>query len=228
MVVTKPVQFGEIVRARAMMYSTLAAIFNTRPDRALVSNLVAAGPGFFADLAEAVGGNPDAQKGISEISRFVGQAKDLPIEDVEMSLRVDWTRLFRGVQPGYGPIPPYEGLYVDQGENDFEAMQAVAAFYAGYDMLPHENAGNRPDYAGLELEFLRCVCEQQAEAREKGENELSEKWQSAERGFISAHLGRWGPAYCDCAIEEAKTDFYRGFARLTKGLLEELAENPRP
>ncbi len=225
---TNPIRFAEIARERAKTYSTLATIFNQRPDQTLVDNLMAAGAAFFAELLERTGPNPGAQRGISEISQFVAQAKGSPVEDIALSLQVDWTRLFRGVQPGYGPIPPYEGLYVNQGASDFEVMQAVTAFYGGYGMLPNEEAGNRPDYIGLELEFLRCACEQQAEAWEKGDDELSDKWLSAEHNFILTHLGRWGATYCDRAIEEARTDFYRGFARLTKGLLEELAEDPRP
>ena len=225
---TNSTQFAQIAQARAKTYSTLATVFSQKPDRTLVSNLITTGPAFFAELVREMGSNRDAQKGVSEISQFVAEVKNSPIEDTELALQVDWTRLFRGVQPGYGPIPPYEGLYMNQGENDLETMQAVAAFYSAYGVLPNEAAGNRPDYIGLELDFLRCTCEEQVEAWEKGDHELSDKWYSAEQNFVLMHLGRWGAAYCDRAIEEARTDFYRGFASLTKGLLQELAENPRP
>jgi TorA maturation chaperone TorD len=42
---------------------------------------------------------------------------------------------------------------------------------------------------------------------------------AAQRQFMSEHLLRWGPSFCDLVEKHAKTDFYRGLARLTLGAL---------
>ena len=79
-------------------------------------------------------------------------------------------------------------------------------------------------YIGIELDFLRHLNECEAEAREKGEDQTACRIQEAEKRFMINHLGRWAWKFCDLAIEEAKTEFYRGFIRLTKGVLNEEIE----
>ena len=99
------------------------------------------------------------------------------------ALAVDWTRLFRGVQPGYGPPPPYEGLW--RGCDPLVALQAVARVYREQGVGPAGgSAGNRLDYLGLELDYLRYVCEQQALAYEQGEEVAIERWSEAEAAFV--------------------------------------------
>jgi putative dimethyl sulfoxide reductase chaperone len=215
-------------RGRGKTYSSLARIFNQRPDAALVINIKAMELEFFTQFHGGEDLNSDVKEGLSKISAFVEQIKDQPEKTVEQSLLVDWTRLFRGLQPGYGPKPPYEGVYLGENENNFKALESVARFYTKHGVTPAENAGNRPDYIGLELDFLCYLCGQQTEAWEKGDEGQANNFQMAEYEFLKDHLGRWGAVFCARVIEEARTDFYRGFAHLTKGIIEEMAETPRP
>jgi putative dimethyl sulfoxide reductase chaperone len=210
------IEATRIAQMRAQTYGTLAAVFNQRPDSATVHNIKAAGVGFFTHLRREEGVNAEVQ--------LREQAK----QDIELSLQVDWTRLFRGVQRGYGPVPPYEGLYLGESESDLRALESVANFYSRHGVLPNEQAGNRPDYIGLELDFLCYACEQQAACWEKGEEPEARRWQEAEREFLQDHLSRWAALYCDRAIEEAKTDFYRGFVHLTKGVLKDMSDTSWP
>jgi putative dimethyl sulfoxide reductase chaperone len=214
--------------AHGKTYGSLARIFNQRPDTELVNNIKAMELDFFNQFLGGVDLNSDVKEGLIKISVFVEQIKDQPKKTVEQSLLVDWTRLFRGLQPGYGPKPPYEGVYLGENENDFKALERVARFYIKHGVTPAENAGNRPDYIGLELDFLCYLCEQQAEAWEKGDEGQAFNFQLAEHEFLKDHLGRWGAIFCARVIEEARTDFYRGFAHLTKGIIEEMANTPRP
>ncbi len=215
-------------RAHGKTYGSLARIFNQRPDAALVINIKAMELEFFNQFLGGEGLNFDVKEGLAKISLFVEQINDQPEQIVEQTLLVDWTRLFRGLQPGYGPKPPYEGVYLGENENDFKALESVAWFYTKHGVTPAENAGNRPDYIGLELDFLCYLCEQQAEAWEKGDEEKAFNFQLGEYEFLKDHLGRWGAIFCARVIEEARTDFYRGFAHLTKGIIEEMANTPRP
>ena len=218
----------QIARAHANAYRVLANAYNQRPDAALVIHIKALEREFFNQFLRGDDLNPDVQEGISEISTFVMQIKDQPEKTVEQSLLVDWTRLFRGLQPGYGPKPPFEGVYLGEDENDLKALESVARFYSKHGVAPAENAGNRPDYIGLELGFLQFLCEQQAEAWEKGDEKQARESHLAEQDFLKDHLGRWGAIFCARVIEEAKTDFYRGFAHLTKGMIEEMVCTPQP
>jgi len=214
-------EFAEIARAQAGTYGFLAMIFNQRPDAPLVYNLKAMGVEIFARLRQGEGLNPEVQEGLAEISHFIDQIKQQPEKDIEQSLQVDWTRLFRGVQRGYGPQPPYEALYLGEGEAGLGILESISRDYIRCGVAPTGGA-NRPDYIGLECEFLRYVCEQQTEAWEKGEEEDAQRWQSAENSFLSNHLGRWAAIYCDNAMEHARTGFYRGFLHVAKAVIAEM------
>ena len=46
----------------------------------------------------------------------------------------------------------------------------------------------------------------------------------AQRDFFKNHLGAWALKWCDLVKENARTDFYKGLAYLTRGALSELSE----
>jgi TorA maturation chaperone TorD len=225
---TNRVKYSQDADTWKRSFGTLAAIFNKSPDSALVHNLLSLGANFFFQLYPGDGLNIEIKEGLSEITHFVENNKAQSEKVVEQSLQVDWTRLFRGIQPGYGPEPPYEEVYLGEGESNFQVLEAVAGFYVQYGVSIAKNADNRPDYIGLEMDFMRYLCEQEVAAWKKGEKTQIQKWQIAEHDFLTDHLGRWVPSFCDRAIEEAKTDFYRGFVHLTKGTIEEMINAQRP
>jgi len=215
---------AESARARAGMYSFLANLFNQRPDLDLVKRLRSLGPGGFNIGLSQGGVSPQVEKGLQEMASFIADTKDQPEKQVEQELAVDWTRLFRGVSPSYGPPPPYEGVYGEGAGNPSEVLQAIMRTYHTYSVDVDEKAANRPDYIGIELDFLRYLSENEAEAWSKGQEENALGYHAAQRGFLSNHLGRWVNKFFDQAIEEAKTGFYRGFIHLARGVLKEEME----
>lgn len=209
---------------RAQAYGFLATLCNQRPDEHLVQRLRA------ADLQSsptpsALSPQNEALDGVRLISQFIQSTRQLSDKHVEELLAVDWTRLFRGVAPGYGPPPPYEGVYA-RGD-DLQTIQAVAHCYREQGVQPIEEGANRPDYLGLELDFLRFACEQQAEAWERGDPDAADHWQQVEQQFLQEHPGKWAHQYCQAALQQAKTDFYRGFCYLIQSVLDERAEGQR-
>ena len=206
--------------ARAGAYSFLALLCNQRPERSLVQRLRDLGVDGLVNAVDVGEAEGPVRRGLQEMADFVLETAEVPDTEVQEILAVDWTRLFRGVRPGYGPPPPYEGVYTDG--DGLRAMHAVAHVYHTYGVTPAQGgAGNRPDYLGLELDFLRYACEQQALAYEQGEEEIVERWTEAERAFLTEHTAKWAPAYCERADGEARTGFYKGALHLIKGVLNE-------
>jgi TorA maturation chaperone TorD len=205
---------------RAGMYGFLARMFNHRPDMEFVRRLRVLGVDAFTFSTENEL-SPDVAQGLQEMGSFIEATSADPVERVEENLGVDWTRLFRGVRPGYGPPPPYEGVYSEGEADQTDVLQSIMRIYHEHSVDLDEKAGNRPDYIGIELDFLRHLSECEAEAWEQEKDENALEYQDAEKHFLINHLGRWVWKFCDLAIEEAKTDFYRGFIRLTKGVMNE-------
>jgi TorA maturation chaperone TorD len=214
------------VRTRADAYGFLATLCNQRPDLDLVRRLRSLGGEGFLGQIDPESTAEDIRRGLDEMSNFIAGMEGQSDEEAEQALAVDWTQLFRGLRPGYGPPPPYEGVY--WGSNEKKVLQAVARCYQATGVAPFEKAANRPDYIGLELDFLRYLCEQQLEAQQKGDETQLETLQSAEHDFLKDHLGRWAAKYCEKAIEEAKTGFYLGFLHLIRGTVAEAANDQRP
>jgi TorA maturation chaperone TorD len=216
-------RYADEARLRAEMYRFLAHMFNQSPDSEFVRRLRVLGVSSFSLLTED-GLSPEVSRGLQEMGSFIEATSGAPEEQVKEELAVDWTRLFRGVSPTYGPPPPYEGVYEEGDQHQTEILQSVTESYLEHSVKVNENAANRPDYIGVELDFLRHLSECEAEVWEQKENQTALNYQEAGRRFLINHLGRWACKFCDLAIEEAKTDFYRGFLRLTKGVLNEEIE----
>jgi TorA maturation chaperone TorD len=211
----------ETARNRARIFEILAAVFNQMPDIQLVKALKSMGGDFWEELKKYGDMNPDVQQGLLELSNFSGQIGTLEDSEVEQSLRVDWTRLFRGLRQDYGPTPPYEALYLQQTANEMETLHSIAHTYSEYGLVCAEGSSNRQDYLGLECDFLRHLSEKEADAWVDGEQEQATRYNQATSTFFSEHPGRWVSAFCDQAAPSAGTDFYRGFLHLTKGIISD-------
>lgn len=212
---------AESAQARAGMYSFLANLFNQRPDLELVKRMREMGSEGFSLGVRSGDISAEVEKGLQEMASYIEDTQDLTEEQVEQDLAVDWTRLFRGVSPSYGPPPPYEGVYSKAIGNPAELLQAIMQTYHQYSVDIDKNAANRPDYIGIELDFLRYLNEHEAEAWQRGEQETALDLHRAQTNFLSRHLGSWVEKFCERAMEEAKTGFYLGFIRLTKSVLKE-------
>jgi TorA maturation chaperone TorD len=216
---------GKDAEVRATMYTFLARMFNERPDQALVRRLRSLGSEWIAELAQSIDLPDEAVRGLKDIARFVEASAEAPEDDIAQSLAVDWTRLFRGVAPGYGPPPPYEGVYMPGNVEASAVLQAVVTDYLKHDVVMFQDSVNRPDYIGLEFDFLALLAEREQAAWESGDTAAAVGKRSGAQEFFDQHAGRWVKLYCDKAIEQAKTDFYRGLLLLTRGVVEELTHN---
>ena len=78
--------------------------------------------------------------------------------------------------------PPYEGVYL--GGDEIKTLQEVTHCYRESGVGSADDAGNLPDFIGLELDFLCYLCEQQAEAWEKGDEIEAQKFQLSEHSFL--------------------------------------------
>jgi TorA maturation chaperone TorD len=208
-------------QARAGMYSFLANLFNQRPDLELVQRLRELGPEGFDLVADQQDISSEIEQGLQEMASFIDSTQDWQAEEVEQELAVEWTRLFRGVSPGYGPPPPYEGVYNKGAGSPSDVLQAIMQTYHEFGVDVDDKAGNRPDYFGIELDFLRHLNQRESEAWAQGQQQEALRYQAAQSEFLSNHLGRWAEEFSDRALEQTKTDFYRGFIRLTCGVLKE-------
>ena len=210
-----------VARSRAGMYGFLATIYNQQADSQMVRNLRKGE--ILTLLTSGCSDNfiPDIRHGLNEMAEFIQLSAVKPGKKVELLLAVDLTRLFRGVNPEYGPQPPYEGLYLNEGRDDQEVMQDVYRQYKNEGVTVGAASQNRPDYIGIELDFMRHLSELEASAMDAGDKDRASEYSKTADAFLAEHLGQWCGKFCDLAIPYAKIGFYRGALQLTKGIVSQ-------
>ena len=213
------VQAEKNAEARAAIFGFIASLLNHAPDSDLIQGLRAADISVFLESIPERDPSRDIKQGLSELSEFMGATAEMPASETALLLAEDWTRLFRGVRPGYGPSPPYEGLYRSDDHLGVDAIQAVNHWYLENDVGVDTEHPDRPDYLGLEMDFIRHLSE--LEARGWGIGNREEATEYLERGnlFFAEHIATWVPYFCEEAMGFAKTGFYRGLIKMIQGVI---------
>ncbi len=199
--------------------SVLGKVLYTYPERAWLQSL--------ADqdiFAEAPLGNsqPDVQAGLTLLQSWTQGARGGMTSQAFEDLCADYTRLMMG--PGRVIAPPWESVYYSDERLVFqEKTLQVRAWYQRFG-LEAQNLHKEPDdHIGLELAFVAHLAHQALIALDQQDRTAFETILAAQREFLSEHLLIWAPQWCDVVQAEAKTDFFRGIALLTRGILTELA-----
>ena len=157
------------------------------------------------------------QKSLNLVKSYRAR-KDLTDEETLKNLSKDWTRLFRGVVRD-GILPPYESLYRAERLQKKPAQEINRLFSKMGVQVPEE--WHQPtDYIGVELDFMRLLCEKELRHRDNGELNALRETIEEEKSFLEGHIGLWVPIFCKRMLEETGEEYYLGIAHLTLGFVE--------
>lgn len=214
----------EHASVRAAFCSLLSACFIERPDEAFVDRLLS---DTFASALEAFvkegEASEDVLAGIARMSDYIESAKTSERGTVSNELGVDRTKLYRGVAPNYGPLPPVETVWTSDAIRDGSILHKLIVEYDSSNMKVSAEATERPDYLGIELEYYRRLIVGEENAWSECKVEDAQALLAKQKSFLAAHLENWVPRFIESALPEAKTDFYRGHLLLLKGFLSDEA-----
>jgi len=139
-------------------------------------------------------------------------------------LKTDYIRLFVGL--GKTIAAPWESVYLNENRMIFqEQTLQVREWYRRFGVESEKLYKEPDDHIGLELSFLAHLATLGLQALEENDEVKFEQTLQAQRQFISEHPLKWAPRWCELVEENAKTDFYRGLAKLIRGALFSLAES---
>ncbi|TCK58467.1 TorD/DmsD family molecular chaperone [Seleniivibrio woodruffii] len=125
-----------------------------------------------------------------------------------IQMQKDWTKLFRGISPEYGPMPPYEELYIEHSTAS-ATQKALSEKYLLGNYNKYSDVKNRLDYIGVELEFLSKLAYEQMRLLENDKDIEFEKIRNLYFKFLQEHIGRWADSFIVEAAKHASTDFYQ-------------------
>lgn len=133
------------------------------------------------------------------------------------SLAADHERLL-GLASG---CLPYESEY-DQA-HIFQKSQQLAdivAFYRAFELELAPDLKDRADHLGVELEFMHVLAAKEAYAQVHGHGaEKVAVCRDAQRAFLEAHLGAWGPSFAQRLAEADPQGPYGVLARFLGSFL---------
>ncbi len=202
---------AELAQKRAGIYHTLSVTYAGRADEAL---LEVYGSWRASESELPRGSLPDAMKrGLGRIGAWLDEGDSHISRERLGALESEFVKLFRGLARGQSPPPPYESVYVDSGFVYGPATDRVSRKYREFSLKGHGN--EPPDHLPLELDFMRFLCEKEAEAWESKQS--VDEWLSEEQAFLNEHLAQWVPALCDNVRSLSENAFYSGLADLTEG-----------
>lgn len=205
----KPTDFASLAAARSGMYDFLAGLC-ARPSTKLIEALL------HHPISLPGGRVPEDLR--RALEAFRSSLSEIPKEDTELSLQVEWTRLFRGVKKGYSPLPPYESVY-KEGLLQGATTTSVAKAYARNGVELSEGSTELPDYIGVEFKFMSALAAQEAEAWSADASKALQLIRR-QQSFVKDHLQPWVPRFCAEAGKFATTDFYRAVLRVIRSVSE--------
>jgi TorA maturation chaperone TorD len=210
---------GEELAGEALLFGLLGKLLYQEPDRQWLAELVR--DGVFEEAPFGMG-QKDVQRGLSLLQDWGRLGNGSLPEPVFKDLQSDYFSLFVGA--GKVLAPPWESVYFSEERLLFqEQTLAVRAWYRRFGLEIEKLHQEPDDHLGLELAFLAHLASLGLAELERQDSDGVEAILNAQRNFVQQHLLRWEGEWSGLVLEHARTDFYRGLARLTHGALRALA-----
>ena len=117
--------------------------------------------------------------------------------------------------------PAYETGYRGDGIFQQSAIMAdIAGFYRAHGLRAGGSERERPDHITVELEFMAVVSKKEALALKAGALENAAICHETAAGFLSDHLGCWGPAFGSRAALVSSSPWYAALGELLTRWIE--------
>lgn len=196
-------EFWRLATARSNIYYLFSSAFLSGPSYKLVTNVLR--KEFMLGISHLI----DDDRGVKLLRRFARSFKH--DRKGYKALTKEYRDLF--LTSGARYVRPYESAYRDEIViNDVKNMY-------GWAKARIPRMGNFPDHFGLELWFMYHLCNMEAKAWTKRNNELALRYLKIEDTFLERRLTRWAVELCSRVTRLSKLDFYRGVAKITKGYI---------
>ena len=196
---------------QAVAYRFLGRCFHAPPGAAWLATLAA---GRLFDAWPLPSDEADTAAGLALLAAYCERWDPAQLG----ALTWDFNRLFVG--PGEMLAPPWESVHRSKTKLTFqESTLQVRGLYEAFGVQAPALHREPDDHLALELDFLATLSERAVEAAGADDGEQLRQCWRAQRDFLQDHLLAWAPGCLALVEAHAKTDYYRGAARLARGSL---------
>jgi TorA maturation chaperone TorD len=199
---------AEPVESRADLYTWFSSVFAREQDRD--SWEIQTSPDFL-DLLRARAAEFELTDEAEALADYLANRDGDDLDELLLDLAVDYAQLFIG--PGPGQAPPYESVYTSPDGRLYGEAYADVIDTLQRERIEVAGEFSAPaDHAAVELAVLAHLIARD-EVPDTGGGE-------AEASFLRTHLLNWLPRWCADVDEHARTEYYRGAARLLLAFLD--------
>lgn len=203
----------DMARARASFYRMLGGLYLNELSEEDIERL-SQGSFASADL-----GNAEANEGLSDMAAYLRRAP----RNVRQELAVDFAGsiLAAGVYEERRATP-YESVFTSAtGLLMQEARDDVYRYYCESGVEVDESPRMPEDHFSFECEFMALLADRSADKLAEGDTAGCLDDVNLQASFYADHLANWVDSLCACLEGCARTRFYRGVAKLTRGFVAE-------
>lgn len=218
-VFTNTDHYATFARERSALYAFLNLHFMLLPTPSIITQMrqrILENP--FTEVASDSENHTDLTQGWNLMMEYLRTTQTTPVEELAQILGIDRTRLYRGVSGNFGPPPPYEAVWVDADHETEEVLGDLVSTYHAAGFEPGGESNERVDYIGVELDFLRQLALDEAEAWQKRNVQAALDIIKQEKEFVK-RVNTWFSRFSAKAKTFAQTDLYRGHLYLVNGFL---------
>lgn len=193
------------LQSDAEIFALLASFYLTNPNGLYASSI--------AKLDVETIKNDAMKKAVKKMCNYAALCGEDESEDNMLELKRDWTKLFRGISPDYGPKPPYAQLFSQSMDIDF--LSSLAELYLDVGYTGYKKIDDRLDYIGIILDALAVINLLRKKSVEE-ENAL--EYQRLTKIFeciTHQYFASWFRKFRKLAKAYVKTPFYDGALELT-------------
>jgi TorA maturation chaperone TorD len=210
--------WGEVLTGEMLVFGLLGKAFYEYPEKVWLQSLIESD--VFSESPFA-GEDPDVVNALAELQAWSNENRGGLSDATFEAMRIDYTRLFIG--PGTVLTPPWESVFFSEERLTFqESTLHVREWYRRFGLEMKKLHSEPDDHIGLELEFLAHLAKLGAAASQQTGQAPGELL-DAQRAFMAEHLMRWAPVWCGQVRDQARSNFYRGIALFTRGVLRQAA-----
>ena len=192
-----------VAAGRTKTYAVLSALYSVAPSGALAEMICEGG------LVQE-NGQRSLNAAANDLTAFFREAASKGLLDNELT--AEHTRLF-SLPSG---VIPHESFYLDEKKRlGGRVTIGVRQYYQDAGAQLTKECLDLPDHIGVELEFMKFLCEIEEQFWKESNLEGLRKSLQFQNHFLAEHLLLWYEVLCGRILEEAKLDLYRALARLT-------------
>jgi TorA maturation chaperone TorD len=200
----------------AMVFGLLGRLLHSEPDAEEFERLA------FAELFNSIpfgADSEESQLGLGLLRQWQDRNKNkFDVGEFER-LKKDYFYLFQGVGIPLAAI--WESVYFTKDRTVFSTKTLqVREWYKRYSLQVELKNREPDDHLGLELQFVSHLASLAASSIGDKDTERVEKILADQHRFIEDHPLSWANSWCDAVQRNAETDFFKGIAYLSLGVLK--------